>query len=389
MSLALLISLHYILRSTHESYSQDTSVANILDKLGLSKNNTKDKSAVSSFPLVGSQLSDVLVPSPQPVVDHDFLYPQRGTANAVFVFLARNSDLEGVVSSVRQMEDRFNRNYNYPWVFLNDEPFTEEFIRRVRLLTNAKIQFGLIPAENWHQPDWIDEQRAEEGRNKMVEKNIIYGGSVPYRNMCRFNSGFFYRHELLKPYRYYWRVEPHVKYFCDLNYDPFTFMQENNKTYGFTLSMLEYYDTIPTLWNTVHEFTFKYPQYVAKDNSLGFLSDTGGWTYNLCHFWSNFEIADMDFWRGEAYSTFFEFLDQTGGFYYERWGDAPVHSIAAGLFASKDQIHFFKDIGYQHDSFGHCPQGKEWEVGRCSCNPYDTFDYTPFSCLSKWENLFR
>lgn len=33
--------------------------------------------------------------------------------------------------------------------------------------------------------------------------------------------------------------------------------------------------------------------------------------------WSNFEIADMDFWRGEAYQRFFDFLDSKGGFYYE------------------------------------------------------------------------
>jgi len=25
----------------------------------------------------------------------------------------------------------------------------------------------------------------------------------------------------------------------------------------------------------------------------------------------------MDFWRGEAYQKFFEYLDYTGGFYYE------------------------------------------------------------------------
>lgn len=33
--------------------------------------------------------------------------------------------------------------------------------------------------------------------------------------------------------------------------------------------------------------------------------------------WSNFEIADMDFWRSEAYQKFFAFLDTKGGFYYE------------------------------------------------------------------------
>jgi alpha 1,2-mannosyltransferase len=33
--------------------------------------------------------------------------------------------------------------------------------------------------------------------------------------------------------------------------------------------------------------------------------------------WSNFEIGDLDLWRGEAYSKFFDFLDKKGGFYYE------------------------------------------------------------------------
>lgn len=38
-------------------------------------------------------------------------------------------------------------------------------------------------------------------------------------------------------------------------------------------------------------------------------------THNIV--WSNFEIANMEFWRGEAYSKFFDYLDQKGGFYYE------------------------------------------------------------------------
>lgn len=48
-------------------------------------------------------------------------------ANATYVILARNSDLEGVMSSMQQMEDRFNRYHAYPYVFLNKEPFTKEF----------------------------------------------------------------------------------------------------------------------------------------------------------------------------------------------------------------------------------------------------------------------
>lgn len=287
------------------------------------------------------------------------------------------------------MEDRFNKNYHYPWVFLNDEPFTEDFKRRVSVLTDAPMSFGLIPQEHWVQPDWIDEDRARRGRQKMMNQRIIYGGSVPYRNMCRFNSGFFFKHELLQPYRYYWRVEPAVQFFCDLNYDPFLYMEEHDKVYSFTISLLEHEPTVPTLWDSVTEFMAEYPHLISPENSMDFLSDDQGKKYNMCHYWSNFEISDMDFWRSEPYQKFFDFLEAKGGFYYERWGDAPVHSIAASLFARKDQIHFFRDIGYRHENFQHCPSGNQWSEGRCACDPGDSFDYSAHSCLNRFEALFQ
>lgn len=94
---------------------------------------------------------------------------------------------------------------------------------------------------------------------------------------------------------------------------------------------------------------------MSKSLSLrGQFADLSFATYNLCHFWSNFEIADMNLWRSQEYRDYFEYLDKKGGFYYERWGDAPVHSLAVGLFLNKSQVHYFKDIGYRHEGFKHC-----------------------------------
>ena len=170
--------------------------------------------------------------------------------------------------------------------------------------------------------------------------------------------------------------------------------------------MYEYHATIPTLWDTVMNFVKENPQYVIPDNAMDYMSDDVGKSYNLCHFWSNFEIADMDFWRGEAYSKYFDYLDRTGGFYYERWGDAPVHSIAAALFARKDQIHFFDNIGYEHNPYTHCPKGPGlWSQGRCSCNIDKSFgafilvpvslamfilsvDYDGYSCMRQWDRIW-
>jgi len=48
----------------------------------------------------------------------------------------------------------------------------------------------------------------------------------------RYQSGFFFQHEALLPFDYYWRLEPDVKYTCDIDFDPFLYMQDNNKKYG-------------------------------------------------------------------------------------------------------------------------------------------------------------
>jgi len=375
LALFLIISLHYILSFSHEEYGRVTSIKNIKDKLAPSPGKPPYQDGIPA-----EYYDTVKEDKPSP--------PER-KANASIVSLARNGDIDGIVFSMKQMEDRFNKRYGYPYVFLNEEEFTEEFKSRVSVLTDAPVHFGLIPHDHWYQPDWIDEEKATAARNEMVKNQVIYGGSVPYRNMCRYNSAFFFKHELLKDFKYYWRMEPDVRFFCDLNFDPFLVMQDKEKVYGFTLSLYEYEATIPTLWNAVKEFTGANPGLVSTDNAMGFISDDGGETYNRCHFWSNFEIGDLDFWRGEAYTKFVEFLDEKGGFYYERWGDAPVHSIGAALFARKDQIHFFNEIGYLHNPFMHCPQGEVHTKGKCWCDPKKSFDREWYSCLNRYDALFK
>lgn len=120
-------------------------------------------------------------------------------------------------------------------------------------------------------------------------------------------------------YEYYWRVEPSVEFSCDLDYDPFLYMKENNKKYGWTISLIEFESTIPTLWNTVKSFMKENPDMIPKDNLINFISNDGGKNYNLCHFWSNFEIADLKFLRSPEYTAFFDYLDKSGGFFYERY----------------------------------------------------------------------
>ncbi|RQM04604.1 hypothetical protein DH86_00004345, partial [Scytalidium sp. 3C] len=266
--------------------------------------------------------------------DNDKLAPSR--VNASLISLVRNSELEGIIDSMRQVEAVWNSKFNYPWTFFND---------------------------HWDVPEWIDEEKFKAAAQVMKAKLVKYASKMSYHQMCRWFSGFFYKHPALKDFRYYWRVEPNIKLFCDIDYDVFRYMQDNNKTYGFTINIYDDPNTIPSLWPETLKFIAEHPEAVSPRNSMDWLTDSSlrpdvnmkANGYSTCHFWSNFEIGDLDFWRSPAYEAYFEHLDRAGGFFYERWGDAPVHSVALGLFEETSKIHWFRDIGYQHTVFSNCP----------------------------------
>ncbi|POS84489.1 glycosyl transferase [Erysiphe pulchra] len=308
--------------------------------------------------------------------------------NATFVTLARNSDVWDIARSIRQVEDRFNRKFHYDWVFLNDQPFDSTFKKVTGSLVSGQVFYGQIPKEHWSFPAHIDQNKARKVREDMAQRKIIYGDSVSYRHMCRFESGFFFRQPLMNKYEWYWRVEPSIELFCDIDYDVFRYMSDHKKKYSFVLSLYEYVETIPTLWESVKKFIKAHPEHISEGNSMGFLSDDGGKNYNHCHMWSNFEIGNLDWLRSNAYLDYFESLDQDGGFFYERWGDAPIHSIAASLLLKKEEIHFFDDIAYYHIPFTHCPTDEKKRLNlKCHCNPKDNFDWKAYSCTSRFFEI--
>ncbi|KAJ2786868.1 hypothetical protein GGI15_001189, partial [Coemansia interrupta] len=73
--------------------------------------------------------------------------PQEKTS-AAFVILTRNKDLKDLRETLIQLEDRFNRRYHYPYVFLNNEPFSDEFKAKISNIVSGECEFGLIPTEH-------------------------------------------------------------------------------------------------------------------------------------------------------------------------------------------------------------------------------------------------
>lgn len=114
---------------------------------------------------------------------------QIGKENATMVMLVRNGELKGALESIRSLEDRFNKYYKYPWVFLNDVPFDDEFIEQTSLMASGETFYELIPEDDWQPPSYINQTKLTENLINSRE-SVLYGGVRSYRNMCHFNSGF-------------------------------------------------------------------------------------------------------------------------------------------------------------------------------------------------------
>lgn len=133
-------------------------------------------------------------------------------------------------------------------------------------------------------------------------------------------------------------------------------MTRANKTYGFTIAVKELRETVPNIFRYASAYKRKkglkskglwemflenptpdegapppeenkqdkLPEEILQnepgENTVPEIDPEAmeGESYNMCHFWSNFEIARLDWFRSKEYEEFFDMMDKSGGFWAER-----------------------------------------------------------------------
>ncbi|KAK4514231.1 Aminoacyl-tRNA hydrolase [Mucor velutinosus] len=301
-----------------------------------------------------------------------------------FYMIVKNEELQSARSAIRSIEDRFNahNNVSYPWVLLNSQQYTHDFKKYIRKVASGKVYFGQIDLKAFTYPEWIDVKRTENAIRRMISLRVQKSHSLYERQEMRYKAGLFQHHSLFNTVDYAWRVEPGSEYTCDMfqGDDPFQTMKANNKKMGFTITSKEDSATSFSLWPATLQFIRMNPQLITQaDSSIMPWLLTKEREYNFCYMWSDFEIVDLAFLRSQEYTSFFHYLDLVGGFFYERWGDGPVRSIAAAMFLRKEDVHFFNEVGYSRSSIQHCPLSKSL-LETCSCDYMDNYNFNSNSC---------
>ncbi|TFK62363.1 nucleotide-diphospho-sugar transferase [Pluteus cervinus] len=287
--------------------------------------------------------------------------------NAAIVIMISPRRLTETLMALKNIEDRFNRRLKYPYVLLTDSAtnISDELSEKVRCITEGRATIAHLPEEMWAVPDWLDQERIRHSLDSI-------GFSLAYRSMCRFYSGFFWRHPALISYDWLWRLDTDITFHCDVQYDPIRRMIKSGALYGFVQVSGDAIGVQESLARNVSQFLHSRPELLVPDANLAFSwknvskalqgqADNDDWTVSVMY--NNFEISHRSVWSSPTYQAFFEYLDQQGGFFYERWGDAPVHSYGVSMVLKKDQAIQFSDLGYQHKDWGYeCPSQPQ-----CAC----------------------
>lgn len=317
--------------------------------------------------------------------DHD--YPSSGrTRRASVVFLARRGDIPGFIGTLKELHQKFLQRFPYPVTIFHEDILGEDQ-QRLRNAAPIEMHFERI---SWCLPTAMTP----------FEKNIpkyITQRPISYRHMCRFFFVKLFQHPALAQYKFYMRLDTHSKILGPIEFDIFSWMEQNNKKYGFNIVNTEVTECKYGLDQILETFldqaglsTCVHAQPLYKDFTTKGIG---------LHFWNNFEVVDLAHMARPVARSFADMIDRSGGLYLYRWGDAVLRTLSVGAFSEHSEVVYLKSVGYRHDTRWTCGDPEN----STSCTPgfgasimhkpcmelggmsYEFLHKGNSGCMYKWE----
>ena len=256
--------------------------------------------------------------------------------NGVIIYMSRMQDLGILFHSLILLYKNYNNMVKYPVIIFHDD-ITDNVIQDfTRALFNHIGQTHSIIFERieFKLPEWVSSDIS-------LYNPPLHQFRLGYRHMCRWYSGEIYKHDRLKSYDWYMRMDSDSFLMSPVTYDLFEYMEDNKKVYGY-ISTLEKDEpfVVEGLWETTQDF-------IKDKNIVSKLPKK--WEYEM--FYTNFELVSINTIRSSLYMDYYDYLDKSGNIYYRRWGDAPIRWLGLNMIMNPSKFHAFDDFCYQHGSW--------------------------------------
>ena len=284
----------------------------------------------------------------------------------VYLCCADEAELADLRRSIRYLHRFFNGAHRYPVVVFHDM-LTEEHKASLHAEAQRGAEEGTAKAPHAPTGAACDSANSSSSHHMTFERlgddvfsmppsmpsqrsasipPSIRGYGMGYRHMCRFFSGPLFAHAALASYEYVWRLDSDSFLLDTPLADPFEQMVVANASYAWIHAYRDEAVFVTGLWEATQHFL----KSRAIDESIIHRWVPGGarWPDEPMCFATNCFVARREWFMGEAFQAYFRALDEAGGFYAYRWGDACVHMLAVAALLPRSAILHLQTLAYWH-----------------------------------------
>jgi hypothetical protein len=249
---------------------------------------------------------------------------------AAIVGLVRGYDnlenYSNLIHRNRLIHRNFNKRFNYPILLFYEGNILPEHQRVISKLT-PNVSFADVSGKAFIALP-----------NIPVDSNKSRSG-IGYKHMCRFYAMQIY--EFTKDFEYILRLDDDSFLESTIKYDLFEYMKEQNFIYGFVHKEYDYHEQTTA---TLPIFTLEY----IKNKNVKIKCSLNA--IDTEYYYSNFTITQTAFWNKPKVQDYLRAIDESMGIYQFRWGDHVIQTLALKMFGDPQQIHYFQDFRYTHQS---------------------------------------
>lgn len=166
-------------------------------------------------------------------------------------------------------------------------------------------------------------------------------GQRGYRHMCHFFANDIFHRDELSGYDYFMRLDDDSFILSPLMFDVFARMRERRFRYAYRAVLNDRPHVCVGLGDVV-----------ARHFRGGVCKSPP--PYKI--FYTNFEICDLAWFRGVEWQSYFAAIDQAGGIWRHRWGDAPIRYYGVMNALPPEALWNIVELHYHHQD--------EWLPGR-------------------------
>lgn len=255
----------------------------------------------------------------------------------------------------------YNKRYNYPIIILHEGDYDalaqEEIRKSVREENRSCISFRKIDKEDFELPPHIDKDKVDK---IIALQPVPYWRNLKYRLMCYFWVKRFFN-KYTEGFDYVMRLDDDSIIEEPIKEDLFKVVQDKNLVY---MSNIVHIDCGICNYGMKELFEEILPDCKDKINNGMFISaklrsgDENNKHFELFKqvktivdnkectatefitemplmYYNNFFITSTAFWKQEKVQNIINKIDENGGIFYYRYGDAPLHTIIVTLLESE------------------------------------------------------